>query len=639
MIWEVEFSIGPVQGFVAQSRRTRDLWGSSYLLAYLAACGMQAARSAGGEVVRPYVDDNDLLRWVASGRSGPAPSFGSLPNHFVVSTTADPRQVAGKVVAEVRKAWQEICDAVWQQVVLPHADKGNDTATIWNRQVSSCWEIVWVAGDEGQIGGLLERRKHWRAHHLSDEPGDKCTVMPDFQELSGYVSVDRHEARRQSEFWQAIRQKVGELNLRDGEKLCAPAMVKRLFTRYGPTPIRKALDPEQWPSTLYVGAVPWLRQVAEHAAEPAAAYAGELSKAALPGTIRRRVPVPRLAEITQDEFFRLDANFYYRHLLADPQACPLKPEAQPTRTDLGKLLDKVNEAAGEAAPVYYALLVADGDQLGQLIREVADPPSVARAMAAFAGQVKTIVEKHYGVTVYAGGDDVLAMLPVPGALACADELALAFADAFQSQVDKAATLSAAVVFAHMRMPVGGVLHLARRLLEDVAKEANGRDSLAVAVAKPGGENCRWVTTWTRHYPQPDGTVRAERAVKQLGTLVDQMRDPRRDFSASLLHHTRDVLDLLTGLGREPGATGTLPADLDLAAYVRAEITDSWDGADETHTDEELGVLTQLVTDLLSPSPARQDDGQRALVDRGRVTPDGLLLAALLAGEGREDDHR
>lgn len=25
----LHFSIGPVQGFVAQSRRTRDLWGSS----------------------------------------------------------------------------------------------------------------------------------------------------------------------------------------------------------------------------------------------------------------------------------------------------------------------------------------------------------------------------------------------------------------------------------------------------------------------------------------------------------------------------------------------------------------------------------------------------------------------------------
>ena len=31
----LDISIGPVQGFVSQSRRTRDLWGSSYLLSFL----------------------------------------------------------------------------------------------------------------------------------------------------------------------------------------------------------------------------------------------------------------------------------------------------------------------------------------------------------------------------------------------------------------------------------------------------------------------------------------------------------------------------------------------------------------------------------------------------------------------------
>ena len=41
----LDISIGPVQGFVSQSRRTRDLWGSSYLLAFLSAHAMHAERS------------------------------------------------------------------------------------------------------------------------------------------------------------------------------------------------------------------------------------------------------------------------------------------------------------------------------------------------------------------------------------------------------------------------------------------------------------------------------------------------------------------------------------------------------------------------------------------------------------------
>ncbi|WP_255724622.1 type III-B CRISPR-associated protein Cas10/Cmr2 [Shimazuella soli] len=37
MTKKMHFTIGPVQEFVAQSRRTRDLLASSFLLSYLAA--------------------------------------------------------------------------------------------------------------------------------------------------------------------------------------------------------------------------------------------------------------------------------------------------------------------------------------------------------------------------------------------------------------------------------------------------------------------------------------------------------------------------------------------------------------------------------------------------------------------------
>ena len=48
------FTIGPVQTFVAQSRRTRDLWASSYLLSHLADVSMRAIEKAGGEIILPY---------------------------------------------------------------------------------------------------------------------------------------------------------------------------------------------------------------------------------------------------------------------------------------------------------------------------------------------------------------------------------------------------------------------------------------------------------------------------------------------------------------------------------------------------------------------------------------------------------
>lgn len=53
---QLDIAIGPVQGFVAQSRRTRDLWGSSYLLSYLSARAALGVERAGGKVVRPKLE-------------------------------------------------------------------------------------------------------------------------------------------------------------------------------------------------------------------------------------------------------------------------------------------------------------------------------------------------------------------------------------------------------------------------------------------------------------------------------------------------------------------------------------------------------------------------------------------------------
>ena len=87
MIARIYLSIGPVQGFVSQSRRTRDLWGSSWLLAFLSAHAMRGAVTAGGRLVRPdvrVVERDRLYRWVSGHRDGEPPSIGSLPNRFVV---------------------------------------------------------------------------------------------------------------------------------------------------------------------------------------------------------------------------------------------------------------------------------------------------------------------------------------------------------------------------------------------------------------------------------------------------------------------------------------------------------------------------------------------------------------------------
>ena len=81
MTQRLDISVGPVQGFVSQSRRTRDLWGSSFLLAFLAAHAMRGAERAGGRVVQPMVDDDPLYLWVGGTTEGIPP-----PDRFVTES-------------------------------------------------------------------------------------------------------------------------------------------------------------------------------------------------------------------------------------------------------------------------------------------------------------------------------------------------------------------------------------------------------------------------------------------------------------------------------------------------------------------------------------------------------------------------
>ena len=47
------FTMGPVQEFVAQARRTRDFWAGSFLLSWLSAVAMREVRHQGGTIVFP----------------------------------------------------------------------------------------------------------------------------------------------------------------------------------------------------------------------------------------------------------------------------------------------------------------------------------------------------------------------------------------------------------------------------------------------------------------------------------------------------------------------------------------------------------------------------------------------------------
>jgi CRISPR-associated protein Cmr2 len=494
------FTLGPVQGFVSQARRTRDFWAGSFLLSYLTAHAMKAVQAQSGTTIMPDVSGDNMLARV-SAKSGDGPTIGSLPNCFEAEVPDTFN--GGKVADAVRTEWERIADAVWEHDKLSAAGANK---TLWNNQIKNFWEIAWVIAPPEEAAALA-MRKNWRNHYPPDQVGDKCTMMGEWQELSGVPAPGN---KGQKEFWTTVRSNIkSELELRDGERLCAIAYVKRRFVHvWGEKKDWKGLNPG-WklptgvPSTSYMAAVHWIEQMLKHAdPEKIKAFrkaAKEIADYGEWSTSIRCIEEQHGAWGNGQLFASLDGRVFFRSALENEREFDAE-KSQATLKALNTLADTELEPGrkiGHPSP-FYAILLMDGDNLGKTKAAMGgDAKKLSAALGEFTGKVPGIVQEKNGFLVYAGGDDVLALLPLEDALGCALELRTAYMNVFE---DKKApegnySISAAVIYAHMKLPLTLALKDSHRLLDDVAKDKTGRDAIAVRVWKPGGVTVTWATRW------------------------------------------------------------------------------------------------------------------------------------------------
>lgn len=150
------FSVGPVQSFIAEARRTQDLWMGSYLLSYLTWSGIRTLVEEVGPdtVLYPALRGQPLVdHWLHCTFCSPlwedAPQADDLavatfPNKFVALLSyCRATELATAAAAAVRQAWIEIADKVKQS--FPGGPQAGDWETIWRRQVEAKdWpEIYW----------------------------------------------------------------------------------------------------------------------------------------------------------------------------------------------------------------------------------------------------------------------------------------------------------------------------------------------------------------------------------------------------------------------------------------------------------------------------------------------------------------
>lgn len=488
----IAISVGPVQEFIKAARRTRDLWFGSYLLSLVSHAVASALKQQGAKPIFP--PDSPASGNPAQGGQGQSSLITDIDarlNEIKKSGRFDQNlpQIANVIIAEiateqpaqiVKTARGKAAEA-WRTIAEAARDGAPSTAiniTQWKRQIDDVLEFyaAWVPFDgknypqaRARLMRLLAGRKNCR--DFRQAPGDDDGLPK--SSLDGL----RPTVLTERENWPSGT--AARLRLRQGEQLDVVGVVKRLGGGKRP-----------YPSVSRVAADPWIRGMQKKKPDKFEQFVKEVEALARTGSGAGSV-VHELKEFPQYKSFPYEGTPVFRSRHHEwEEECGLDPQVlRPLQNALAQL--------PEPFP-YLAVLVADGDRMGQTISSLDTPEKnreFSRALAGFSDAVKDIVKEHQGVLVYAGGDDVLAFVPVDKCLRCARELHCRFAQALSKYQTNGQppTLSVGIAIGHFLENLEDLLEYGRAAERD-AKEPD-RNGLAIHVYKRGGAPLRFRTRW------------------------------------------------------------------------------------------------------------------------------------------------
>lgn len=525
--WLLDVAIGPVAGFIAAGRRSRDLWWGS---TWVSECTRQTARwlkeEQGVELIVPSwkrieeVEDkihkldpltyagrvSNRIRALASAssqeeveriaRGAEAEARHVLSRLIRRSVRLDDLEADGlsnsdRATQERRakriRAWlREILDEKAFREQLEAIEDGADFLeffAVWTpAETNAAFGAAYRRADE-----LLSASKHLRPF---GEPAWTAAGRRKSDLDAGRDSVLRSASDRGQRRSSAPATARRRLGIGPDEGLDALGLARRVaaLTR-GPM-----LQPLPFPPLARIAADSWLERAAvEPACRKAFARLNEIleKERERPGETLfflwcspARDPVESVADRTKGPgLFRFDASILLEGGL-EAESAKVEALAQSGGAEDAELhhalevLEALREPIGflhrrlGTPPPYYALLQMDGDGVGSALGnagQVADIKACVKGLERFADRAEEIVREHHGCAFYVGGDDLAVYLPVDKATLAARALARAFVAEVQPTFEDlrlgTSSLSGGIVLAHFKADLRSARREAREALE------------------------------------------------------------------------------------------------------------------------------------------------------------------------------
>ncbi len=514
--WLISLSIGPVQDFISAALRTRDLWFGSHMLSEVSkAAAREINKHEAAEFIFPAVDKNS--------KELEENSQLNVANRIVAQVNNGNKDTVQDIITAGKEAAKErlntfISEAKIQakrhDAALRDKEDGDDTKNIWKRQADpdDLLELygtaVCIKENDYQkawkrLSQLNSARKNSRDFRQPVQAPNEAGLygLPK-SSLDGRRETVLDEAQKGKEGKEKDKKIRRKLRMGDGEQLDVLGLVKRLAGD----------NPDQFTPTTRIAIDPWVRKVVDDPtgkASIAAICRNELNRA----TYKDSGLVTEVGgnrKIYKD--LPYDGGLLYRGVLdatvskiAQEEKSKERDDMLRSLRDLRRNMIPVWENHGQPCP-YYAMLLADGDHMGNLIKAAEGKKQhqeISKCLSAFAQGVPATARDHQAHCIYAGGDDVLLMAPLDTVLPLADKLRTAFTEKLQKVADdlgkKAPTFSVGIVIAHMQTPIGRVRRLVREA-ESLAKGSDTkepRNALAIIVAPRSGADIPFRARWEK----------------------------------------------------------------------------------------------------------------------------------------------
>ena len=482
-------SIGPVQGFISAARRSRDLWSGSWLLSEMAKACAKYLHTHNAVLIFPAPEkpDEDLE----------PDSPLSVGNKIQAVITAPDQEAVRKIAEAAQQAAKACFKAIARQAKtdLTQRNASGLRNDIWNGQVDDYVEAqaAWARIENTENGygdavdlatRILAARKATRdfAPSPASHAVDEAYMLPK-SSLDGARETVLLEDK---DLTNTTRRKLG---LSASEQLDCAGIAKRLGG-----------DSEQFTPYSRVAAHSWLKS--------------------LPAEALRQLKDAYEPLVGLDLATRVKGNNgCYKEMPFDGQYCyrfrlesairdnKSNADCSTALQDLLNVLKPLWKAYGQPCP-YGVLLLADGDRMGELLDKASTKAmhqKITRTLSAFAGGVSSIVRRYEGHAIYAGGDDVLAFVPLNTAYDCAKELSEDFRLALQSVAaelgaENAPTLSVGLGISHIMEPLGNIRELAKTAEkaakgDDCAKPENKRNALGITLDVRSGATTTLRIRW------------------------------------------------------------------------------------------------------------------------------------------------